>query len=196
MELKEIVSSYLEQSARVKRLVGEQCVPDIQSAIDLIVAAFRSGNKLMICGNGGSAADSQHMAAEFTSRLTKEFDRPSLPALALTTDTSFITAYANDCGYDGLFARQVEGLGKAGDVLLGITTSGGSRNVLLAIEQCQKMDISVIALTGEAGLRSGTADAVIAVPSKDTQFIQESHLSIEHIICAQVEQRLYGKAAD
>ncbi len=196
MELKEIVSSYLEQSARVKRLVGEQCVPDIQSAIDLIVAAFRSGNKLMICGNGGSAADSQHMAAEFTSRLTKEFDRPSLPALALTTDTSFITAYANDCGYDGLFARQVEGLGKAGDVLLGITTSGGSRNVLLAIEQCQKMDISVIALTGEAGLRSGTADAVIAVPSKDTQFIQESHLSIEHIICSQVEQRLYGKAAD
>ena len=196
MELKEIVSSYLEQSARVKRLVGEQCVPDIKSAIDLIVTAFRSGNKLMICGNGGSAADSQHMAAEFTSRLTKDFDRPSLPALALTTDTSFITAYANDCGYDGLFARQVEGLGKAGDVLLGITTSGGSRNVLLAIEQCQKMDISVIALTGEAGLRSGTADAVIAVPSKDTQFIQESHLSIEHIICAQVEQRLYGKSAD
>ena len=196
MELKEIVSSYLEQSARVKRLVGEQCVPDIKSAIDLIVAAFRSGNKLMICGNGGSAADSQHMAAEFTSRLTKEFDRPSLPALALTTDTSFITAYANDCGYDGLFARQVEGLGKAGDVLLGITTSGGSRNVLLAIEQCQKMDISVIALTGETGLRSGTADAVIAVPSKDTQFIQESHLSIEHIICAQVEQTLYGTATD
>ncbi len=196
MELKEVVNDYLEQSARVKKLVGQTCVPDIGKAIDLIEAAFRGGNKLMICGNGGSAADSQHMAAEFTSRLSKDFDRPSLPALALTTDTSFITAFANDCGYDGLFARQVEGLGKSGDVLLGITTSGGSRNVLLAIEQCQKMAISVIALTGEHGLRSGTADCVIAVPSQDTQFIQESHLSIEHIICSQVEQRLYGQAKD
>ena len=196
MELKEVVSNYMGESARVKKLVAESCVPDIAKAIDLIEAAFRGGNKLMICGNGGSAADSQHMAAEFTSRLTKEFDRPSLPALALTTDTSFITAFANDCGYDGLFARQIEGLGKSGDVLLGITTSGGSRNVLLAIEQSQKMGISVIALTGENGLRSGSADAVIAVPSKDTQYIQESHLSIEHIICAQVEQRLYGQASD
>jgi D-sedoheptulose 7-phosphate isomerase len=178
----------------VKRQVGEVCIPSISSAIDLIENAFKNGNKLMICGNGGSAADSQHMAAEFTSRLTKDFDRPSLPALALTTDTSFLTAFANDCGYDGVFARQVEGLGKSGDVLLGITTSGGSKNVLLAIEQCQKMGISVVALTGQDGLRGATADAVIAVPSNDTQFVQESHLSIEHIICAQVEQRLYGES--
>ena len=196
MELKEIVGQYLDESARVKKLVAQTCVPDIGTAIDLIVGAFQAGNKLMICGNGGSAADAQHMAAEFTSRLTKEFDRPSLPALALTTDTSFITAFANDCGYEGVFARQIEGLGKPGDVLLGITTSGGSRNVLMAIEQCQKMGIHVIALTGESGLRSGTAEAVIAVPSQDTQFVQESHLSIEHIICAQVEQRLYGEASE
>ena len=194
MKLKEIISGHLEQSARVKRLVAESCIASITKAIDLIEHAFRNGNKLLICGNGGSAADSQHMAAEFTSRLTKDFDRPSLPALSLSTDTSFLTAFANDCGYDGVFARQIEGLGKSGDVLLGITTSGGSKNILLAIEQSQKMGISVIALTGKDGLRSGSADTVIAVPSGDTQFIQESHLSIEHIICAQVEQRLYGKA--
>ena len=194
MELKDIISSHLEQSANVKLKVAEACFSDISKALDLIERAFRNGNKLMICGNGGSAADSQHMAAEFTSRLTKDFERPSLPALALTTDTSFLTAFANDCGYDGVFARQVEGLGKSGDVFLGITTSGGSKNVLLAIEQCQKMGISVVALTGQSGLRGATADAVIAVPSNDTQFVQESHLSIEHIICAQVEQRLYGQS--
>ena len=193
MELQDIIISHLEQRATVKLRVGEVCIPSISSAIDLIENAFKNGNKLMICGNGGSAADSQHMAAEFTSRLTKDFDRPSLPALALTTDTSFLTAFANDCGYDGVFARQVEGLGKSGDVLLGITTSGGSKNVLMAIEQCQKMGISVVALTGQDGLRGASADAVIAVPSNDTQFVQESHLSIEHIICAQVEQRLYGQ---
>ena len=191
MELKELISSHLERSAQVKKLVAESCVSDIQRAIDLVVAAFQNGNKLMVCGNGGSAADAQHMAAEFTGRLTKDLNRPGLPALALTTDSSFLTAYTNDFGYDGVFARQIEALGKAGDVLLGITTSGGSKNVLAAMEQCEKMGISVIALTGQAGLRSGKADAVVAVPSDDVQFIQEAHLSIEHIICAQVEQALY-----
>lgn len=192
MEIDGRIKRHLEGSASVKRQVGESCVPAISAAIDLIERAFRNGNKLMICGNGGSAADAQHMAAEFVSRLTSDFDRPSLPALALTTDTSFITAFANDFGFDRVFARQVEGLGKSGDVLLGISTSGGSGNVLLAIEECQKMGISVVALTGQDGLQGSRADVVIAVPSKDTQFIQESHLSIEHIICAEVEQRLYA----
>ena len=193
MELKDTIRSHLDQSAAVKKRVAETCLEDISKAIDLIEKCFRAGNKLMICGNGGSAADSQHMAAEFTSRLTKDFERPSLPALALTTDTSFITAFTNDCGYEGVFARQIEGLGKSGDVLLGITTSGGSKNIIRAIEQSQNMGISVIALTGQDGLRAQNSDVVIAVPSRDTQFIQESHLSIEHIICAQVEQRLYGR---
>jgi len=192
MDIKNTITNHLQESARVKRLVAENCIESIVKAVNLVEEAFRNGNKLLICGNGGSAADCQHMAAEFTSRLTKDFDRPSLPALALTTDTSFLTAFANDCGYDGIFARQVEGLGKKGDVFLGITTSGGSKNVILGIEQCQKMGISVIALTGEAGLKIGEADAVISVPSGDTQFIQESHLSIEHIICQAVEERLYG----
>ena len=104
------------------------------SAADVITEAFRSGGKLLLCGNGGSAADCQHMAAEFVSRLTKDFERPGLPAIALTTDTSFLTAYTNDCGFEGVFARQVQALGRPGDVLLGISTSGNSANVIQAVE--------------------------------------------------------------
>lgn len=191
MELKDAISGHLKQSAEVKKLTAQACAEDITRAIDLVVAAFRNGNKLMICGNGGSAADAQHMAAEFTGRLTKNLVRPGLPAMALTTDSSFMTAFANDFGYEGVFARQVESLGKSGDVFLGISTSGGSKNILAAIEKCVTMGISVIAMTGEAGLRSDKANVVISVPSDDTQFIQEAHLSIEHIISAQVEQTLY-----
>ena len=196
MNREELIQAHLEQSARVKKLVAESCAPDIARAIDVITSAFQSGHKLMICGNGGSAADAQHLAAELTGRLTKDLNRPALPALALTTDTSFITAYTNDFGYDGVFARQVQALGKSGDVLLGITTSGGSKNVLAAIEQGQKMGVLAIALTGQAGLHAGEADVVIAVPSDDTQYIQEAHLSIEHIICAHVERNIHPPHED
>ena len=196
MNREELIQTHLEQSARVKKLVAESCAPDITRAIDVITSAFQSGHKLMICGNGGSAADAQHLAAELTGRLTKDLNRPALPALALTTDTSFITAYTNDFGYDGVFARQVQALGKSGDVLLGITTSGGSKNVLAAIEQGQKMGVLAIALTGQAGLHAGEADVVIAVPSDDTQYIQEAHLSIEHIICAHVERNIHPPHED
>ena len=196
MNREELIQTHLEQSARVKKLVAESCAPDIARAIDVITSAFQGGHKLMICGNGGSAADAQHLAAELTGRLTKDLNRPALPALALTTDTSFITAYTNDFGYDGVFARQVQALGKSGDVLLGITTSGGSKNVLAAIEQGQKMGVLAIALTGQAGLHAGEADVVIAVPSDDTQYIQEAHLSIEHIICAHVERNIHPPHED
>ena len=126
------VRSYLLESAELKRLTGEVCAPAIAAAAGLIGDAFRAGGKLLLCGNGGSAADCQHMAAEFVSRLSKDFERPGLPALALTTDTSFLTAYANDCDFAGIFARQVEALGRAGDVLLVISTSGNSANVIQA----------------------------------------------------------------
>ncbi|HET9418434.1 MAG TPA: SIS domain-containing protein, partial [Chthoniobacterales bacterium] len=119
----------LIESAEVKRLVVENCLDSIVSAAELIADAFRSGGKVLLCGNGGSAADCQHVAAEFVSILRRDFERPGLPAIALTTDTSFLTAYANDFGYEGLFARQVEALGKAGDLLVGISTSGNSVNV-------------------------------------------------------------------
>src|SRR5437762_4759676 len=122
-ERRETVRAYLRESADTKRRSAEVCDEAIVAAADLVAQAFRSGGKVLLCGNGGSAADCQHVAAEFVSRLTRDFDRPGLPAIALTTDTSFITAYANDVGFEGVFARQVQALGQAGDVLVAISTS-------------------------------------------------------------------------
>ena len=127
------VRAYLLESAETSREVSNRCLGSIVAASELIAGAFRSGSKVLLCGNGGSAADCQHMATEFVSRLTGDFERPGLPAIALTTDTSFLTAYSNDCGFDGIFERQVSALGKTGDVLIGISTSGNSENVIRAV---------------------------------------------------------------
>jgi phosphoheptose isomerase len=187
--------AYLLASADVKARVAGECVEAILAAVDLIVTAFGSGGKVMLCGNGGSAADCQHMAAEFVSRLTKDFERPGLPAIALTTDTSFLTAFANDCGFDGVFERQVEALGRPGDVLVAISTSGGSINVLRAVRGARMVGARVIALTGGHGPLAALADVVIAVPSQDTQHIQEAHLAVEHLICGLVERELFSAQA-
>lgn len=194
-KLKEAVYKHMAESARVKLETASVCGDAILTAAARISKAFAKGGKLLLCGNGGSAADCQHMAAEFMSRLTKEFDRAALPAIALTTDTSFITAYANDCGFEGLFARQVEGLGRPGDVLLGISTSGNSGNVLKAFEMCALKGVSTIALCGAGGVLGSKADIAIMVPSRDTQYIQECHLSIEHMICQLVEIELFAAGA-
>jgi D-sedoheptulose 7-phosphate isomerase len=164
---------------------------EIARAAALIAESFQRGGKLLLCGNGGSAADCQHMAAEFVSRLTKEVARPALPAIALTTDTSYLTAYANDFGFEGVFARQIEALGNAGDVLLAISTSGSSRNVLAAVDAARRKSIAVIALAGDGGPLAGGADVAIQVPSRDTQLIQQVHLAVEHLICQLVERALY-----
>jgi phosphoheptose isomerase len=189
------VRSYLAESGEVKRLTAAACAEGIASAADVIAEAFRSGGKLLLCGNGGSAADCQHMAAEFVSRLTKDFERPGLPAIALTTDTSFLTAYTNDCGYEGVFARQVQALGRARDVLLGISTSGNSANVIQAMELARGLGLKSVALTGAGGRLAKLADVAIAVPCEDTQHIQEAHLAIEHLLCLLVEQALFGRTA-
>lgn len=189
------VHSYLAESGEVKRLTAAACAEGIASAADVIAEAFRSGGKLLLCGNGGSAADCQHMAAEFVSRLTKDFERPGLPAIALTTDTSFLTAYTNDCGYEGVFARQVQALGRARDVLLGISTSGNSANVIQAMELARGLGLKSVALTGAGGRLAKLADVAIAVPCEDTQHIQEAHLAIEHLLCLLVEQALFGRTA-
>jgi D-sedoheptulose 7-phosphate isomerase len=132
------------------------------------------------------------MAAEFVSRFSKDLERRALPAVALTTDTSFLTAFGNDYGFEGIFERQVEGLGSAGDVLIGISTSGNSPNVIRAVETAKKRNIRTIALTGNGGGRLSTmADVVIAVPSADTQYVQETHLAVEHIVCELVEFILF-----
>jgi phosphoheptose isomerase len=164
----------------------------ILKAAHLITETFRSGGKLLLCGNGGSAADCQHMAAEFVSRFSKDFVRRALPAVALTTDTSFLTAFSNDCGYDGVFERQVQALGKPGDILLGISTSGNSPNVILAVEAAMKENMRTIALTGSGGRLAKMTDVTVSVPSTDTQYIQEAHLVIEHVLCELVELSLFS----
>jgi D-sedoheptulose 7-phosphate isomerase len=156
------------------------------------VDAVRAGGKLLICGNGGSAADAQGLATEFVSTLTTDRRRPAIPAIALTTDTSILTAVANDFGFDGVFARQVEALGRPGDVLLGISTSGNSRDVVLAVEEARRRGLATIALTGRGGgALAGLVDANVRVPSDATSHVQEGHLALEHALAFAVEDALY-----
>lgn len=185
------VQKRLFESADVKKKVAEECLESILEATQLIVDTFQSGGKVMICGNGGSAADSQHMAGEFVCVLNKTFDRPGLPAIALTTDTSILTAHANDLGFEKIFKRQLQALGKPGDLLIGISTSGNSKNILVAINAAKSAKIRTISLTGKNGKLQKLADVAICVPSKITQYIQESHITIEHILCELVEHHLF-----
>jgi D-sedoheptulose 7-phosphate isomerase len=161
----------------------------IDAAATLMIEALRSGGKIMLCGNGGSAADAQHLAAELMGRYLR--DRQPLPALALTVDTSALTAIANDYSYDDVFARQLRGIGRKGDLLVGISTSGNSGNVVKAVEAAKAMGIATIALTGEGGGRlAALADLAIRVPAQRTNAIQEMHIAIGHILCGIVEDTL------
>jgi D-sedoheptulose 7-phosphate isomerase len=193
LDTRTMIREHLEEGASVRLLVSELCTADIEKAAKVIADSFHQGGKLLICGNGGSAADAQHFAAEFVSRLTKDFVRPALPALALTTDTSFLTAYTNDLNFEGVFERQVEAFGKAGDVLMGISTSGSSANVVAAVKRATQMKLQTIALCGDGGTLPPLATVAIQVPSKCTQYIQEAHLAIEHLLCAIVERTLYSE---
>ncbi len=185
-----VLREHLQRAAKTFEDVLATNADAILRAADLLADSFAKGGKLLLCGNGGSAADAQHMAAEFVSRLRRDRPRPAMSAIALTTDTSFLTAYANDIEFAGIFARQVEAHGRKGDVLIGITTSGTSVNVLRAFEEATKRGMVTIALTGKKGLAM-KADCVIAVPGEDTQCTQEAHLAIEHILCELVEDTIY-----
>lgn len=181
----------LLKSAEVKRLTADSCSEAAMQAAQMIAASLQAGGKLMLCGNGGSAGDSQHLAAEFVATLDHRRPRAGLAALALTTDTSFLTAYANDFGYEGVFSRQVETLGNAGDVLIGISTSGNSANVVAACLAARERGIKVIAMTGAGGGRLAKhADILLAVPSDVTMHIQESHIALGHVITLAVEKLL------
>jgi phosphoheptose isomerase len=188
------VRQHLFESAEVKCKIAETCVESIAAAANLMADTYRSGGKVLLCGNGGSAADCQHMAAELVNRLTADFERPGLPAIALTTDTSFITAFANDCSFEGIFERQVQTLGNTGDVLVAISTSGRSPNVIRAVKAAQSADMRAIAITRDGGHLSRIADVAISVPSANAQCIQEAHLAIEHMLCHLVERILFGCA--
>ncbi len=165
----------------------------VQAAIDAVADALRRGNKIVFCGNGGSAADAQHLAAELIGRYM--IDRAPLAALALTVDTSALTAIANDYSFDEVFARQLRGLGQDGDVLVAISTSGNSKNVLRAIEAAREKGIKTIGLTGQSGgLMRQLCDICICVPSDRTNHIQEMHIAVGHVICGEVERKMSGAA--
>lgn len=185
------IRTYFEESSKLLSRVATTCGDAIEQSAKILIESFRGGGRLLLCGNGGSAADCQHMATELVSRFSPKLDRGPIPALALTTDTSFLTAFANDCGYEGVFARQVRAHGRSGDVLLAISTSGNSPNVLAAARVARELGMKVIALTGPSGALAPLADVAIAVPSTDTQHMQEAHLAIEHLLCGLVERALY-----
>ena len=183
----------LKESAETKNKIHELCKDDVFAAIDIIVNSVKNGGKVMFCGNGGSAADSQHLATEFVIRLSHDLNRPSIAAIALTTDTSLLTAGGNDIGFENVFARTVEGLGKEGDVLIGISTSGNSKNVINAFAKAKEKKIKTIAfLGGSGGKIKDTTDISIIIPSPNTQRIQEGHITIGHIICESVEREMYS----
>ena len=186
------IINQLRESSDVKNTMIIACVEDIEKAAEMMVAAAENGRMIFWCGNGGSAADAQHMAAELMGGL-RSHDRPAIKSIALTTDTSFITAWSNDTDYKSIFSRQIEGLGNEGDVLIAISTSGNSKNVIKAIEACRDKGILVIVLTGKSGgVLKELGDVTISIPSDDTQRIQEGHLLAEHILCEMVEKSVIG----
>ncbi len=190
------VRSAIAESIGVKqRLMDDERVLElIVRTAQACVDAFRRGNKLMLAGNGGSAADAQHIATEFVSRFS--FERPGLPAIALTTDSSLLTAIGNDYGSDELFRRQVEANGNKGDVLIGISTSGNSRNVINALGRARELGIFTVGLGGATGGNMpDVCDICIKVPSLSTPRIQETHITVGHIICGIVEAALFGQDA-
>ena len=189
----EAITREIRDSISVKQniLADERLVNSIQEVADECIAAYRRGNRVLLAGNGGSAADAQHIAAEFVGRYA--FDRPGLPSIALTTDTSMLTAIGNDYGYDKIFHRQLEANGRKGDVFIGISTSGNSPNVNAALQRAREMDIITVGLTGQSGGEmQSLCDYCMQVPSMSTPRIQESHIMLGHIICSLVEQTLFG----
>ena len=181
------IKGIIEYNLSVNTKILKNCVDEIESSINIMNKAIQNGRKILWCGNGGSAADAQHMAAELVGGLTSH-DREPIPSIALTTDTSFITAWSNDTDYSTIFSRQVEAIGIEGDVLIAISTSGNSLNVIKAIKKAKEMSLKIIILTGlTGGEMRNMGDVTICVPSKNTQRIQEGHLLIEHILCENVE---------
>jgi D-sedoheptulose 7-phosphate isomerase len=195
MNIQEFYDQSLRESARVKELTLDACREDVMRAIDLITEAYRNGRKVLFCGNGGSAADCQHLATELMIRLNHDIKRPALGAISLCTDPSNVTACGNDLGFEQIFARNVEGLGSEGDVLVGISTSGRSGNVVLAVEAARRKGMrSICLLGGSGGTLKDVCDIAIVVPSSNTQRIQEAHITIGHVICESVEQLLHGES--
>jgi D-sedoheptulose 7-phosphate isomerase len=187
-QIKGIIQASIDVKAEI--LQNDALLKTITDCVDLVTAAFKNGNKVLFCGNGGSAADAQHLAAEFSGRFYT--DRDALPAEALHCNTSYITAVANDYSYDVIYSRIIKGIGKKGDVLIGLSTSGNSKNIMNAFEVAREKGLITIGFTGATGGKmKSLSDHLINVPSTDTPRIQESHILLGHIICQLVEEKLY-----
>jgi D-sedoheptulose 7-phosphate isomerase len=195
--MQERIREQFEQSAQLKLQAMEELTPAIAAAAELMVGQLVQERKILSCGNGGSAGDSQHFSSEMLNRFERE--RPGLPAMALTTDTSTITSIANDYHYDEIFAKQVRALGQAGDILLAISTSGNSRNVVEAMKAAHDRGMRVVALTGKEGgemaLNLAEGDIEIRVPSSSTARVQEVHLLVIHCLCDAIDRMLFGEEA-
>lgn len=188
-KIKEIIGSSIETKQRV--LADENLLQTICNTVDVVVSAFKNGKRVYFCGNGGSAADAQHLAAEFSGRFYK--DRKALPAEALHCNTSYLTAVANDYSFDEIYSRLIDGIGEQGDVLVGLSTSGNSMNIIKAFETARKNKMMTIGFTGEnGGKMKPLCDHLINIPSTDTPRIQESHIMVGHIICHLVEEKYFG----
>jgi len=188
-KIREIITASLSVKEQV--LNDERLIQTAATITDVITAAFRQGNKVLFCGNGGSAADAQHLAAEFSGRFY--LDRDALPAEALHTNTSYLTAVANDYSFDVIYARLIKGLGNTGDILVGLSTSGNSKNILLAFEQAKANGMITVGFTGESGGQLRTvSDYLLNIPSTDTPRIQECHMLLGHIICQLVEEKYFA----
>lgn len=193
MDKSEFIADQLRQSSDVKLKTITACNEAMSKAVDLIVASYRNRGKVLLCGNGGSAADAQHLAAEFVVRLSHDIQRPGLPAIALTTDTSILTAGGNDIGFTNIFARQVEALGHPEDVLIIISTSGKSENIIRCLEMAGSKNIKSIGLLGAGGGQAAElVDIPVIVPSENTQRIQEVHITIGHILIELIERDLFS----
>lgn len=187
------IQDELNASAAIKKKIFEHCADKIVKSVDVVHRALNARKKILLCGNGGSAADAQHLATELVIRLNPAIRRPGIPAIAITTDSSMLTAGANDLGFENVFARAVEALGTEGDVLIGISTSGKSESVNNALKAAKARGMSTIGLLGrDGGSAKDLVDVAIIVPSDDTQRIQEGHITIGHILCALVEREMYG----
>ena len=187
----------LEESAATKKAILNSCFDEISQAVTIVRDALKKDNKVLFCGNGGSAADSQHLATEFTIRLNHDIKRRGLPAIALSTDTSALTAGSNDIGFENTYARLVEALGRKGDVIICISTSGNSENILRATDMARQMEMTIIGFLGkDGGKLKSRCDLTIIVPSDNTQRIQEGHITIGHIIAELAELELYDELGE
>ena len=189
-QIKNIIKASIDTKQQI--LQDAALVSEVEKVAMVVTEAFRKGNKVLLCGNGGSAADAQHIAAEFSGRFYS--DRDPVPSEALHCNTSYLTAVGNDYGFEYVYSRIVKGMGKSGDILIGLSTSGNSVNIINAIEQAKKIGMITVGFTGKGGKMKDLCDHIINVPSTDTPRIQEAHIMVGHVVCQLVEEQLFNKS--